>query len=94
MEIEGSNPFGVATSTLRLIPSSGQLRTGCVIERNRTHNEHEVYDPATDTWTMAQPLLTPRHGLASQSAGARLYAIAGGETPGFSVTGIVESYPH
>ena len=26
---------------------------------------HDVYDPATDTWTSAAPLPTPRSGLAS-----------------------------
>lgn len=37
-------------------------------------------------------LPTPRHGLGVVVAEGRLWAIAGGETPGLSVSGLVESY--
>jgi N-acetylneuraminic acid mutarotase len=57
---------------------------------NRTFPEVEVYDTATDTWTSAPDLPTPRHGLAVQGATVRgiteIYVIGGGETAGLSVS--------
>jgi hypothetical protein len=59
---------------------------------SRTFAEHEVFDPASVTWSAAPPLPTPRHGLAAQVVDGRLYVIAGGETPGLSVSGFVEAF--
>ena len=41
----------------------------------------EVYDPATDTWTSASPLLTGRSDLRAETLGGEIYAI-GGWRPG------------
>ncbi len=67
---------------------------------SRTFQEHEVYSPGFNldgetignSWNVEDPLLTSRHGLAAAavSEGVWLYVIAGGETPGLSVSGIVE----
>jgi hypothetical protein len=38
-----------------------------------------VYDPASDVWSEADPMKTPRHGLAAVAVGDSVYAIAGGE---------------
>lgn len=57
----------------------------------------EVYDPATDTWTTAAAMPTPRHGLAAAlGSDGRIYAIGGfGGTstpcPGVAC-GTVEAY--
>jgi hypothetical protein len=58
----------------------------------RTFEEHEVFNPESDDWGMTTPLPTARHGLAAVVVGAALYVIAGGETPGLSVSGIVEIF--
>lgn len=65
---------------------------------SRTFEEHEVYRPESqlgdpgfgDTWETEDPLPTSRHGLAAAVVSDRLYVIAGGETPGLSVSGFVE----
>jgi N-acetylneuraminic acid mutarotase len=66
---------------------------------SRTFEEHELYLPldstgwrSGDRWSDAAELPNSRHGLAVVAIGLRLYAIAGGETPGLSVSGIVEVY--
>jgi N-acetylneuraminic acid mutarotase len=67
---------------------------------SRTFEEHEVYaiqfvltDPGRgNRWTVREALPTSRHGLAAASNGGRLYVIGGGETPGLSVSAIVEVY--
>ncbi len=38
---------------------------------------HEVYDPATDTWTARAPLRTLRDHFAAAAVGGRIYAIGG-----------------
>jgi N-acetylneuraminic acid mutarotase len=43
-----------------------------------TFAQHEVYDPADGSWTSLEPLPTPRHGLASATAGGRWHVIGGG----------------
>jgi hypothetical protein len=57
-----------------------------------TYPQHEVYDPATDSWQPGPPLPTPRHGLAAQVVGGRLYVIGGGPTPNLSVSSAVEIF--
>lgn len=38
---------------------------------------HEVYDPATNTWSRAARMLTPRHGFAATELGKTIYAVSG-----------------
>ena len=38
---------------------------------------HEVYDPRTNTWSPAPPMLTPRHGFAAAETNGRIYAVSG-----------------
>ncbi len=47
------------------------------VDRNATLVE--VYDPATDTWTSASPLLTGRSDLTAETLGGKIYAIGGWE---------------
>ena len=45
----------------------------------------EVYTPATDSWTTAAPMNTPRVGLAAAVSGGKIYAFGGyGKTTGYS----------
>src|SRR5438309_1746989 len=47
-----------------------------------------VYDTATDRWTMAAALPTPRDHLA---VGSTVYVMSGGPTPGVSQTAVCEA---
>ncbi|MBI4409805.1 MAG: galactose oxidase [Gemmatimonadetes bacterium] len=38
---------------------------------------HEVYDPATDTWSRRAPMPTARNHLGAASLGGKIYALAG-----------------
>jgi N-acetylneuraminic acid mutarotase len=38
---------------------------------------HEVYDPATDTWTRLAPMLTPRNHLGSAVVRGKIHAVGG-----------------
>ncbi|NIR35873.1 MAG: galactose oxidase, partial [Actinobacteria bacterium] len=40
---------------------------------------HEVYDPATDSWSSRAPMSDPRHHLAAAALDGRIYAAAGRE---------------
>jgi hypothetical protein len=53
---------------------------------------HEVYDPATDRWSVAPPLPLARHGLAAAAAGGVLYVIGGGPKAGFAQTDAVDMF--
>jgi N-acetylneuraminic acid mutarotase len=60
-------------------------------EGSRTFGENEAYDLADDRWTTESPLPDPRHGLAVVSVDDRIvFVIAGGETPGLSVSGFTD----
>jgi hypothetical protein len=56
-------------------------------EGSRTFEENEAYDPVADTWRTEAPMLISRHGLGAAAVDDYLFAIAGGETPGLSVSG-------
>jgi N-acetylneuraminic acid mutarotase len=57
-----------------------------------TYGEVEVFDPTTNTWSVAPPLPTPRHGLALVAHDGRLYAIAGGPLAAWDQTDAVEVF--
>ena len=50
----------------------------------------ELYDPATNRWRSLPGMRTPRHGLGGVSRGNRVYAIEGGDEPGFHFTRTLE----
>jgi N-acetylneuraminic acid mutarotase len=53
---------------------------------------HEVYDPATDRWSVAPPLPLARHGLAAAAVDGALYVIGGGPKAGFAQTDAVHVF--
>ncbi|MGA7733713.1 MAG: kelch repeat-containing protein, partial [Chloroflexia bacterium] len=61
-----------------------------------TYYQHEVYDPATNTWATLPRMPTARHGLASGAANGRWFVIGGGLFAGnqtyTSLTNIVEAF--
>jgi N-acetylneuraminic acid mutarotase len=57
---------------------------------NGVFDNHESYDPATNRWTVEQPMPTPRHGLAAVALGGRIYVIGGGPKQGLAQTAVVE----
>ena len=57
-----------------------------------THGEVEVYDPKTDSWSIAPNLPTPRHGLAIVSLDGRIWAVGGGPLAAFSGTAVTEVF--
>ena len=50
----------------------------------------ELYDPKRDRWRSLPGMRTPRHGLGGVAKGRRIYAIEGGDQPGFHFTRAVE----
>lgn len=52
--------------------------------------EHEAYDPMSDTWHTLEPMLTPRHGTGAATVGDRVYVPGGAITEGFGPTDICE----
>ena len=50
----------------------------------------EVYNPATNSWTTAAPMNTPRVGLAAAVSGGKIYAFGGyGKPPGYTARYLV-----
>jgi hypothetical protein len=59
-------------------------------EAEATFDEVEAYDVDGQRWLSLPAMPTPRHGLGVVAVGALLYTIAGGPTPGLSVSDAVE----
>ena len=55
---------------------------------------HELYDPATDSWTKLAPMPTPREHLAAAAIDGQIYVVGGRRQSGFSLTNrrILERY--
>jgi hypothetical protein len=51
-----------------------------------------AYDLVRARWRRLPDLPTPRHGLAVATLGGRIYAVAGGRTPGLAVSDVNESF--
>jgi hypothetical protein len=57
----------------------------------RTFDRNEAFDPELRRWLPMAPMPTPRHGLGAAVVADRLYTVAGGPEPGFSVSSAVEA---
>ena len=49
--------------------------------QDRSVGTHEVYDPALDTWTRLEPMLTARNHLGAAAIGGKVHVV-GGRVPG------------
>ncbi len=54
--------------------------------------QHEVYDPASDTWSLLGPLKTRRHGTGATAIEGRIYLPGGADVIAFGSIDINESY--
>ena len=70
--------------------SNGQIHTFGGERTDGVFDNHEVYDPARNAWTVAEPMPTARHGLAAVAVDGKIYVIGGGPKQGFAQTDIVE----
>jgi N-acetylneuraminic acid mutarotase len=52
----------------------------------------EVYDPATDTWEVMEPMALPRHGVGAAVFDGRIYIPGGGVSQGFGATATVDAF--
>ncbi len=50
---------------------------GVEVASDGSVNVHEVYDPASDTWSSAPPMPTPRNHHAAVTLGSRVHVVAG-----------------
>ena len=75
---------GAASVGGRIVVVGGEEDAGTI-------REVELYDPEARRWTRMADLPTPRHGLGVVVRRGRVYAIAGGDTPGFASASAVEA---
>lgn len=54
--------------------------------------QSETYDPATDTWTELEPMLTPRHGTGAATVGATIWVPGGADEDAFAAVDTNESF--
>ncbi len=83
---------GVAAATVngRIIVFGGEGPSG---RPERTYEQVEEYDPATDTWRSLAPMPTPRHGFYGASTGdGRVFLPAGGPGAGGTFSQVHEVF--
>lgn len=68
----------------------GETLTGAGATSAGVYPRVDVYDPASNSWRLAAPLPTPRHGIFPLAAGDNLHVIAGGTKAGASSSMIHE----
>jgi len=81
--------FGAAAINERIHAVGGSLN---MQEQDPGTGMHEIYDPATDSWTRGADMPTPRADLTANAVGGRLYAIGGTRHVGIEALGMVEEY--
>ena len=60
-------------------------------EADATFEEAEAFDVRVGRWLSLPPMPTPRHGLGVAAIGTTVYVVAGGPTPGLSVSNANEA---
>lgn len=53
---------------------------------------NEVYDPSSDTWSVAEPMRTPRHGTGAAALAGRVFVPGGADRQAFGAVAVVESF--
>ena len=77
---------GIASAAIsrgRVVVFGGEEAAGTI-------RQVELYDPRARRWRRLPSMRTPRHGLGGVSLGNRVYALEGGERPGFHFTNAIE----
>jgi len=75
--------IGAAAVGGRIVVAGGEEAAGTI-------REVELFNPRTRRWRRLADLPTPRHGLGVVSRRGRVYAIEGGDSPGFAFTSALE----
>ena len=78
---------GIGAATVRggrIVVAGGEETAGTI-------REVELYNPSTRRWRALPDLPTPRHGLGVVSRGRRVFAIEGGDRPGYAFTNAIEA---
>jgi N-acetylneuraminic acid mutarotase len=68
----------------------GETLTGAGATASRVYNRVDVYNPLSNTWRLAAPLPTARHGIFPLLYAGRLYVAAGGTRAGSSASSLLE----
>jgi len=105
-EVEIFNPQTGNWSSGRAIPTARGGCMGGVLN-NRIHvfggegnaghvsgvfNQNEAYDPALDTWSVFEPMRTPRHGAQAAAFNGRLFVPGGATVQGFGAVAISDVF--
>jgi N-acetylneuraminic acid mutarotase len=77
---------GAAAAAGRVVSAGGEEPAGTIADVY-------AFDPRSRAWTRLPDLPTPRHGLGVVALGGRVWVVAGGPSPGLTVSGAVESLP-
>jgi hypothetical protein len=78
---------GIGAATVsggRIVVAGGEEDAGTI-------REVELYDPGTRRWSALPDLPTPRHGLGVVARGRRVFALEGGDRPGYAFTNTLEA---
>lgn len=55
-------------------------------------DDHQAYDPATDTWTVLAPMATPRHGTGGAGIGGYFHVPGGATVQAFGAVATHEVF--
>jgi N-acetylneuraminic acid mutarotase len=78
---------GIVNGVIHVVGGEGNTAVGTGI-----FEQHEAYDPATDTWTTREKMRTPRHGSGAIGVNGVLYVPGGATVQGFGAVNINEAF--
>ena len=68
----------------------GETLNGAGATPNRVYDRVDVYDPVRNTWRLAAPMRTPRHGIFPLLHAGRIYVAGGGARAGFAQSNVLD----
>ena len=74
----------------RLHVIGGETESGSGATSARVYNRNDIYDPATNTWSLGPPLVWARHGIYPVEYAGELFVLAGGYKAARSKSGLTE----